>query len=129
MISFLAFLPFLFPISCSHNEGDYNKSASNIPSFGATASASSQPHDLRSLNILYEDIGIMMRNYVDSHRFKEELIDEMFKGVLTDLEQGFDEVRLVRNKDTLYVTIGAKQKEFFIPRFSKLEHAEFLVFC
>lgn len=114
-------LSLLLPISCSFQEGQDNKSAANLPSFGVNASVSSRPHKLRELRILSEDIDIMKRDYVDSHRFKEKLIDEMFMGILTELEQGFDEIRLVRNKETLYVTIGSKQQEFFVPNFSHLE--------
>lgn len=107
--------------SCTSKEESESSTATNNPLFGASGSSKKQVHTLKQLDILAQDLRIMKRDYVDSHLFQEDRLKEMFMGIVNRLEESVDELRLVQNDDTLYVTVGSVSKEFSIPPFQKLD--------
>ena len=107
--------------SCDSKEASESSTATNNPLFGATSSSNKQTHKLNQLDILAQDLRIMKRDYVDSHLFQEDRLEEMFMGIVNRLEESVDELRLVRNEDTLYVTVGSVSKQFSIPKLQKLD--------
>ena len=125
----LSFSPITLPIllfggllggSCQQESSAESSTAANNPIFGATSGASEATHVLKNLDIMAQDLRIMRRDYVDSHLFQEARLDKMFMGITKRLEEDVDELRLVRNEQVLYVTVGTTTKEFNIPKISKL---------
>ena len=108
----------LLGISCQQESSAESSTAANNPTFGASAGGSQATHVLRNLDIMAQDLRIMRRDYVDSHLFQEDRLDKMFTGITKRLEEDVDELRLVRNEQVLYVTVGTTTKEFDIPKIS-----------
>lgn len=107
-------------IACQQESSAESSTAANNPTFGSSTGTSSASHNLQNLEVMAQDLRIMRRDYVDSHLFQEERLDEMFMGITKALEGDVDELRIVRNEQILYVTVGTTTQEFDIPKISKL---------
>ncbi|MEC7986505.1 MAG: S41 family peptidase [Myxococcota bacterium] len=100
---------------------DETKAAANDPMFGVGGRGNRANHSLPSLLILNSNIQIIKGNYVDSHRFDAELIEQMFEGIISRLERNIDQARFIHNNQRVHVTIGAKSQTFPLPAFDVLD--------
>ena len=105
--------------------------------FGFSFSGAKIQHDLKQLHILRRDLLLVSSRYVDSHKFKSDLITEMFLASIDKLEEDIDsilteyqsienlekrdissldveEIAIVKNKQAnqgvLYLSISGKQR-------------------
>ena len=138
----------LTQLACDSDSSKLLPDATAGSLFGFSFSEKKTSHDLKQLNILRRDLLLVSSRYVDSHKFKSELINEMFLAALDKLEEDIDsiltefisieelekrdmsslsveEITIIKNKRAnqgiLYLNISGTQKIFAVQRFNKLE--------
>ena len=142
-------LLFLSLFSCDSDSSSLLPDATAGSLFGFSFSEQSSHHDLKQLHILRRDLLLVSSRYVDSHKFKSDLITEMFLASIDKLEEDIDsilteyqsienlekrdvssldveEISIIKNKKNnqgaLYLSISGKQRIFAVQKFSKLEN-------
>ena len=78
---------FLSLFACESDNSSLLPDATAGSLFGFSFSEQKTNHDLKQLNILRRDLLLVSSRYVDSHKFKSELITEMFLASLEKLEE------------------------------------------
>ena len=83
---------FLSLLACESENSSLLPDATAGSLFGFSFSEKKTSHDLKQLNILRRDLLLVSSRYVDSHKFKSKLINEMFVAALDKLEEDIDSV-------------------------------------